>query len=93
MNEKNLDLKFERETKLVKLSRSYEFEGQPIEEVTLQEPLVDDQLQADALGRGSQAMIELVMFSRTSGLPLEFFKGIATKDYLRLSRALQDFLD
>lgn len=60
--------------------------GAPLEEVTLREPTVDDMIAGDEAGEQGDTMRLVNLLARMSGLSIENFRKLASRDALAMKR-------
>lgn len=60
--------------------------GAALEEVTLREPTVDDMIAGDEAGEQGDTMRLVNLLARMSGLTIENFRKIASRDALAMKR-------
>lgn len=76
----------------IKLSRTYKLNGADADSITMREPTVNDQLTIAAL-KGADADKEIALFANLCGVSPADLKQLAIRDWSRLQKAYQSFLD
>lgn len=76
----------------IELSRELDVNGEKLKELTMREPLVDDQLAASE-GKGSESIKELTFFANLCTVEPAAIRRLPIRDYLRLQAAFGNFTD
>ncbi|KVE33907.1 phage tail assembly protein [Burkholderia sp. TSV86] len=76
----------------ITLSKPLEVNGVPLQEVTMREPTLDDQVASNE-ARGSDVLKEITLFANLCTVAPADLRRLKLRDYLRLQAAFGNFLD
>ena len=88
-------LKDNGDTVVVTLKKGYLATGTTsrVQEVTVREPMVTDQMAARKQGNGDDAETELVLIASLTGMTPDEIMTLTANDYARISQAVGFFID
>lgn len=76
----------------ITLKKGADIEGAKVKVLTMREPTVQDNLAMDAI-KGSDAIKEITYFANLCQVSPEDIKKLTQRDYGRLQKAYQNFID
>lgn len=76
----------------ITLSKPLEVNGAQLQELTMREPTVDDQVASNEV-RGSDVVKETTLFANLCEIPPNDLRRLKLRDYMRLQAAFGNFID
>lgn len=77
----------------IPLSKPIDVDGTKLAELTMREPLVNDQLIAQETAGESMALTEVILFANLCEVPVDAVRFMRAKDFSKLQAAYRGFIN